>query len=561
MRRNEAKIVCISVSVCILVLTGSRSSRAQDVHEPRSMSLNVKNMALPEVVRLIADEGQLNVAIGAGVSGNLTLFVKSAPVEELLQLAVDMAGAAMAREDDVYRVMTPEAFEQRYGRPYRDIRERSMVELKHVPVEDVLATLTPLSGPSGQLLGDPRSNALMVIESPSRSREIAGVLKQMDRPLETRAYPLMSISPADCAERLQRYLPESVQIEPDPEGKRVLLTASGPHLEKAANLIALLDRSEKIETRAFPLAYVAADTIHAAIQGLLTDAVGRVFVDSRSRQVIVTDFPSQLDLIASRIMLLDVPKRQALIEARILNVSLRDEVKVGIDWEVLEESINDLHIRGSFPALAPQEDGIRLSVGDLESSDFNVVVDALETFGRTELLSSPRVMVADGQTATIHVGSQVPYKTVDTREGPSGGIDRFERVTIVDVGVKLDVTVNVHNDGTIAMQIRPEVSQVIDYSDGIPVVETATSSSTVSVRDGRTVILGGLNRVEEKDTRKGIPILSRIPIIKYLFSSSVKEKLRYELAILLTPRIVSGNDDYEGSRTLDQMRDDLKQNR
>jgi type II secretory pathway component GspD/PulD (secretin) len=523
------------------------------------MSLNVKNMPLPEVLKLIADEGHLNIAIGAGVTGNITLFVNETPVEELLRLAVDMAGAAVGREDGVYRVMTTDAFEQRYGRPYRDIRQRQFLELKHAQVQDVIGSLAPLRSPTGQLLGDPRSNGVLVIESPSRTEEIASVLEQIDRPLETRAYMLSSISPAECAERLQKYMPQSVQVEPDPEGKRVLLTASAPNLEQAGNLIALLDRSERIETRAFPLTYVAADTMRAAIEGMLTDGVGGLLVDPRSRQLIATDFPSQLDIISSRIQLLDVPKRQALIEARILNVSLNDEVKVGIDWEVLEESINDLHIRGTFPALGDETDGVRLNYGDLESNDFNVVVEALETFGRTELLSSPRIMVADGQTASIHVGSQVPYKTVDSREGANGTIDRFERVTIVDVGVKLDVTVNVHNDGTVAMLIRPEVSQVIGFSDNIPVVETATSSSMVSVRDGRTVILGGLNRIDEKDTRKGVPILCHIPLIKYLFSSTVKEKTRYELAILLTPRIVTGNEDYEGSRTLEEIRRDLRQ--
>jgi general secretion pathway protein D len=151
-------------------------------------------------------------------------------------------------------------------------------------------------------------------------------------------------------------------------------------------------------------------------------------------------------------------------------------------------------------------------------------------------------MVQDGNSARIHVGSQVPYTTIDTRENTSGVIDRFERVVIVPVGVQLEVLARIHRDSMITMQVKPEISAVVAFANNIPVVETSETSSTVCVLSGRTVILGGLIRHETRVTRKGIPILKHIPIVKYLFSSTVNSKTHTEIAVLLSPRIVSGRE-------------------
>ncbi|MFQ5599761.1 MAG: secretin N-terminal domain-containing protein [Candidatus Krumholzibacteriia bacterium] len=509
------------------------------------MTLNVKNMQIQDVLKLVVEKGDLNLAIGTGVTGALTLFVVDLPVEEVVELVVDLAGVAYAVENGVHRVMTPADFEARYGRPYRDINRRQFIELEHAPVQDVLASLAPFRSGQGQLFPDARTNGLVVFETPFRLGQIQSVVEALDRPLPTRAFQVTGVSPQEMAGRLKSYLPPTAQIEPDAIGQRILVTGSESTMQSAARLISLLDRAERLQTRVFALTYVSPDTVVAAVAGLLTQEVGALFVDGRARQLLVTDFPGPLDEIGDRIALLDVAVRQVLIEARIIQVNLTDETKTGIDWQVLEERLNSLDVRAVFPVLSDTDDGLRIQTGDLEADDYKVVVQALETFGKTDLLSSPRIMVADGAKARIHVGSQVPYKTIDTREGPNGVIDRFEKVTIIDVGVEMEVIVQIHNDGMVTMQVTPQVSSVTGFSENIPVVETSETSSIVSVQDGHTVILGGLNKDEIRETRNGIPILGRIPILKYLFSSATRTKTRTELAILLTPRILTGRENIE----------------
>ena len=96
----------------------------------------------------------------------------------------------------------------------------------------------------------------------------------------------------------------------------------------------------------------------------------------------------------------------------------------------------------------------------------------------------------------------------------------------------------------ISMKVRPEVSAVVGFSDDVPVVESSIVDSSLIIESGNTVILGGLIKDEKRTTRKGVPILSSIPLIKYLFSSNVNEDIQGEMVILLTPRIMTGREEY-----------------
>lgn len=156
----------------------------------------------------------------------------------------------------------------------------------------------------------------------------------------------------------------------------------------------------------------------------------------------------------------------------------------------------------------------------------------------------PRLLVLSGNTATIHVGSREPYVTVDSRES-QGVINYFERVTEVDVGVKLEIQPTVHPNGFITLRVSPEVSSVNRYvttsaGSNVPVVEQSTMVTEVRVEDGAQVILGGLMRNDVRKVSRGVPILSRIPVIKYAFGSTVDTNLRTELVVMLRPTIVTG---------------------
>lgn len=528
---------------CLLLLLTLSIPAGRTLAQGSGMSLNVKNMPVQELVKLIADEGRLDIAIEPGITGNVTMFIQDLAPLSVLDIVAQMLDAAYLERDGVYVVMTAANYEKRTGEVFQDVRTTQWFPLAHVPVQSIAASLEGLRSPNGRVIPDVQNNAILVLDTRSRVERIRQFLAAADQPQVLTSIDLQQASPGEMISLLQNHLPEGVTVEPDPAGRQLLLKGRPGALEEVQALTALLDRPSALVTRAIRPTYVSADSIRTLVTPLLTPNVGRLEVDPRGNRLFVTDFPSNLDAVEARLLEIDRPQEQVLIEARILQLTLDEKTRVGIDWEVLQD---DLNARAQFPVLGELDPGLRGTFGDLVSRDFLVTVEALSEFGQTDLLSSPRIVVKNGGSGTINVGSQVPYITVDTREGPSGDvINRFERVTIVDVGVSLVVKAQIHEDGMITMDVRPEVSSVVGFSAGIPVVETSSAESRMTVANGRSLILGGLNRKEVRRTRKGIPILKDIPLLKYLFSSTSDQEIRTELAIILTPRILRGDESVE----------------
>ena len=505
-----------------------------------AMTLNVKNMPVQELVKLIAEQGRLDIAIESGITGNVTMFVDGLAPLQVLEITVGMLDAAYVERDGVYVIMTAANFEKRTGEVFRDQRTTDWFALEHVSVQSLTPSLEGLRSPNGRIVPDVQNNAILVIDTRSRLNRIRAFLESADQPQTVVSVELEQATPEDMVAMLQDHLPDGVTVRADAVGRQVLLKGRASALVEVQGLAALLDRPSTLSSRTFRPTYVHVDSVQTLIRPMLTPTVGKIELDVRGNRVFVTDFAPRLDAVERRLGEIDRPQDQVLIEARIIQLTLDDQTKVGIDWEVLQD---DLNATAEFPALQNNEPGLRGTFGNLVSRDFLVTVQALSAFGQTDLLSSPRIVVKDGGVGRINVGSQVPYITVDTREGPNGEvINRFEKVTIVDVGVSLVVRAKVHDDGMITMDVRPEVSSVTGFSEDIPVVETSYAESRMTVADGRSLILGGLNRKEIRKTRRGIPLLKDIPLLRYLFSFTDEQTLRTELAIILTPRILRGDE-------------------
>jgi type II secretory pathway component GspD/PulD (secretin) len=170
----------------------------------------------------------------------------------------------------------------------------------------------------------------------------------------------------------------------------------------------------------------------------------------------------------------------------------------------------------------------------------------LRTIGETKILSNPKIACVSDQEARILVGQKQAYVTTTTTTSSGGGSTVAENVTFIDVGIQLAVTPVVNEDGFVTMKIKPEVSSVADSletpsGNTIPIVDTSTAETTVMVRDGVSILIGGLRRDEKIEDRKKVPILGDIPILGAPFNSFTESTVHTELLILITPHIVYGN--------------------
>jgi TonB family protein len=192
--------------------------------------------------------------------------------------------------------------------------------------------------------------------------------------------------------------------------------------------------------------------------------------------------------------------------------------------------------------------GAQIVIGALGSSDWSVMIQVLKTIGDTDLLSSPRITALNNQEAKILIGTSQPYAT-NTVTQTTGLATTATNLTFIDIGVKLYVTPTINKDGFITMKIKPEVSSsTSNYTYGsppttVPIVTTTQAETSVTVKDGTTIIIGGLIKDQRTNTVDKIPFLGDIPIAGAAFRRTVKQVVKQELVVFLTPHIVTGEYD------------------
>jgi type II secretory pathway component HofQ len=169
----------------------------------------------------------------------------------------------------------------------------------------------------------------------------------------------------------------------------------------------------------------------------------------------------------------------------------------------------------------------------------------LETLGETKVIASPRLLVTEGTEARILVGTREAYITTTTTTGQTTSTTA-EEIEFIDVGIQLAVTPHINADGYITLKVKPEVSSVVRQletpsGNKIPIVDTSTSETTVLVKDGATVVMGGLRKNQEAFSNDQIPFLGRIPLLGELFRQRDKDDETQELVVFITPHIVEGD--------------------
>jgi MSHA biogenesis protein MshL len=282
---------------------------------------------------------------------------------------------------------------------------------------------------------------------------------------------------------------------------------------------------------------------------MLTKGVGWADTDVRSNSVIVTDIAPQIQQIRKVVTALDRDEKEVLIEARIIQISLDDRFKMGVDWEAIIPEYHQLTFKNQNfvqdvgQNVIPQS---LVSIGTLDQDHYTAALQMISRLGKSRVLSSPRIAVVNNQEAKILVGTTKPYVTSTTTTTASGPATTAEAVNFIEVGVKLHVTPTVHDDGYITMKIKPEVSTSTtsvrtSQSNEIPIVDSSEVDTTIRVKDGVTIIIGGLIKDETTDTKSGVPVLGDIPFLGRAFTRLEKGTAKTEIVIFLTPHIITGD--------------------
>ncbi len=283
-------------------------------------------------------------------------------------------------------------------------------------------------------------------------------------------------------------------------------------------------------------------------------AVGgrKLIINPLAGTILVTAPPAKLAEIAIFISAIESSvQRQVLIEAKIVDVTLREDSQFGINWDAVMR-IKNLKF-GFSQALAPAAGGVALTLGNARTGEINAVLRALESQGDVKVLLSPRVAALNNQRAILQATTEEVVFTVARQPilGPNGGTIGFNTAITpqqISVGLVLDVLAQISADNTITMNIRPHVTSVLRFEsikldDGsearAPVIDTRETDTMIRMRGGETIIIGGLMQTRLSKERSGVPGLSRIPGIGKVFTGTRESTEKAELVIFITSTIIA----------------------
>jgi hypothetical protein len=259
--------------------------------------------------------------------------------------------------------------------------------------------------------------------------------------------------------------------------------------------------------------------------------------------IVIEDIPEAIARVTSYIEQVDCPPKQVLIEAHILQVTLRDNEKNGVNFDALARIAGaDLHLKtvGFAPTVAGTNAGNGF-YATLSGGDLTGVIELLQTTTDTKTLGSPKVLVLNQQEATIHVGEDLGYQTTVTSELQSTQAPQF-----LQVGVLLNLTPRITRDNRVLLHVRPEVSTgAIDPLTQVPNKKTTELETDVMLKDGEGMIIGGLIDEQDHTSQSKIPYLGDLWRVGFFFRRSDALKERKEVVIAIVPRIQPYSPEYE----------------
>lgn len=321
-----------------------------------------------------------------------------------------------------------------------------------------------------------------------------------------------------------------------------------------------------LRTEFIQIRYASASELYALFSSAGSDSQqlvserGGVIVDERTNSIIITDTADRLEEFRSVIAKLDVPVRQVLIEARIVNANATFQEQFGISWGgggIEPDGNNFIRLGGSQETLTelqniiagsgteittPGDLVVDLGVAQAGATSFAVglttpdflldlELSAIAADGHAEVVARPKVITADKSAATIESGVEIPYQ-----EATSSGATS---TSFKDAVLSLEVTPQITPDDRIIMELNVKQDSVGQVFNGVPSVNTTEIETEVLVDNGQTVVLGGIFQTDKNISTTKTPLLGDIPYLGRLFKRTVERDDKQELLVFITPRIIT----------------------
>ncbi|MEO7423962.1 MAG: secretin N-terminal domain-containing protein [Fibrobacteria bacterium] len=329
---------------------------------------------------------------------------------------------------------------------------------------------------------------------------------------------------------------------PVAEAIDLIVRAAGLSYEIIGNSVLIGEQGklkDEVGQSGYVIALNYADAEEVAV--LLSDFSKNVKVDRGGNRLIAYASPRVINEIERIVRSIDHPHTQVLLETRLIEVTVDNTDKYGIDWGALSPVSTGL----SFPQVAASQ-GYLLKGGVRAPINFNILLDMLIQNGDARVLMNSKLTTTNNREASLLIGQKIPYVIQSYNSAATTGGGANQSVEHEDVGVKIRMMPHVNEDSEITLNLEPEVSSITGFkgpNSDLPLVKIRTTKTTVRVADGQTVFLAGLMSEEETEELRKLPILGQIPLLGALFTHRLFVKTKTNLIIEIKPRIIRKSSD------------------
>lgn len=573
------RAVALLAAVTIPVAIPPAEAKAQQGARIRYVDADLR-----DVVRSLGNMLGLNILISQEVPSTSVTYttpgrVPAGQIGSVLEALLESYGLVLVNRGAVAEVMPADAApatgpvhvgkELPTPRPLGLVTQ--VVPLTFLRPGEAIATLRELASPTARLRPAPRSNAILVTDRATNVARYLDLIRELDVEqegtggLRTYVYRLKHGTASELAMTLgQIYDVEVPRVGPSSrvEALRGRSLSGSMEAFRQRELQSLEQRRQLFDpssvlSRQREGGQAAPDTAarrppppgETAGEASL---VGRTSIvpHPSTNSLVIRTAPPNYPILEGTIQRLDVRPAQVLLEVTVAEITLDQSTEYGINWSIFTDLDGDDDITGrlgsqafSDSALAGVQDLV-VRLVTLGEVDARAVLRMLETTSDVNVVSTPHVTALNNEEARILVGSQVPF-TSSTRTGFTEVVD--QTVQYRNVGTELTVIPTINEDGYVTFRVLQEVSslteQTIDAALNAPVIRTREAETSALVQDGRTVVIGGLISRDQQVVETGVPVLKDIPILSFLFKNTQTRHQRTELAIFITPHVVTSDAD------------------
>jgi len=611
-----ARSLILGVVSALLVLSPGGVPRAEEAPPAAPVSGGTVNFSFDQVdvrtlVKVMGEITGRRFVVDEAVKGQITVVAPRVAVSEAFPLflkILESVGCSVVEEDGICRVValpsrsSPSApvVGPSSRLPAQGVVRR-VIRLANTSVSDLKKVLDALVGgeKSAQVAIVEATNHIIITDTAENIRRFEQIIAELDKPGAGTVSEVIFPKYIDGAEFVRQYAAaaganekfvregvpvrqsRSLMVLSSPESNAIVLVGSVTDVAEIKKVLAMIDvesPSGKGTLHAIFLKYAAAEDAAKSLNALIEKSVGKELKPGERRRVsieasaannalLVDASPMDFELVKGLVDQLDVLSQQVLIEVVIAEISVDNELDVGVEIAALNSpaKVGDVVLAGSSrlsdsadtlmntiqSGVFPRGITVGVARGMRLDADGKVVagypgainINALQSKGKVRILSSIPLLAQNNKEASVSVVNNIPVLKSTIQGGSGTARDVIQNIDRADVGIKLKLTPHINPNNEVCMVLNPSIEAIIDPGPSgtqfTPTIAKREVSTTVTVPDNRTIVITGLIREDRTVIVRKIPILGSIPLLGILFRDTVDGTKRTNLIIFVTPHVIA----------------------